>query len=299
MYQHCAREACPSNVISLCFVADCPSLLCEELGDEEKKDERGCVRGAEVEEKLVKHSKDEGIGTEQEEGEPDRVHEAEQVKLKASEAEGETWTLQMNKCDRHRGAKKDKRRRRKNAEERDERRRGRTKRSKKRIDNDWKRRNRKASPAEQFEENSTSEAQEVVVEEEEGEERQEAAAVSESPSKDSCDLPEPIFIGFEVAGQCGSALPGPLLCSSQSLVPIQPGPPPASAPLTPPPAGALAPQFHGTKRRHSPVLPRGLPQPPPQPVEVRPGHERQWLQPLVSTSHYVDNAVRNKVLSIA
>lgn len=213
--------------------------------------------------------KDEEIGTEQERG-----HEAAQVTLKANKAEEETWTMQMNKSDRRRGPNRDERKRKKNAEERDERRRGRKKRSKKRGDRVRKKRSSK--DLEPFEEKTTSQAQEVLAATVE-EERQ-AVAVSESPSVEltnSCDLSDPIFVGCGGAEQYGSTLPAPLLYSSQSLVPIQPGPPPPPPDTAPPPAPlALAPQLHETKRPHSPALPRGLPQPPPQPLEVRPRRER-------------------------
>lgn len=222
----------------------------------------------------MKHGKDEGIGSEQEEAEEERGQEVMQVKQKASEAEEETWKLQMDgKSDRRRGAKKDERRKRKSAEEREERRRGRKRRGKKHGDRVQKRRSSKGSRSAQFEEKRSSQAQEVSglrPEEEQGqeevrqeEEEEQAAAVSASPSielTNSCDLSDPIYVSCGGAGLYGSTLPGPLLYSSQSLVPIQPGPPP------PPPAPA--PQLHGTKRPHSPALPCGLPQPGPQPLEV-------------------------------
>lgn len=236
----------------------------------------------------MKLSKDERIGTEQQqqqvESAQENGHEAEQVEVKASEAEEETWTLQLNKCSRRRSSKKDKRR--KNAHERDDRRSGRKKRSKKHGDKVRKKRSSQDAHSEQLEEKTVSQTQIVAVAEEEDvheeeklqQQQQQAAAVSESPFVEltnSCDLSDPIFVDCGGAGQYGSTLPGPLLYSSQSLVPIQPGPPgpgPDTAPAPPPPhAAALASQLHGTKRPHSPALPCGLPQPAFQPLEVRAG----------------------------
>lgn len=236
----------------------------------------------------MKPGKDEGIGSEQEEVEEETGQEVMQVKLKASDAEEEeTWKLQMDgKSDRRRGAKKEQRRKRKGAEERDERRRGRKRRGRKHSDRVGKRRSSKDSRSEHFEEKRTSQVQEAspLKPVEEGEEQEQAAVVSASPSielTNSCDLSDPIYVGCGGAGLYNSTLPGPLLFSSQSLVPIRPGPPPPAPPA--PPALPPPPQLHGTKRPHSPALPCGLPQLGQQPLEVRPGHEH--LTQYVLRSH--------------
>lgn len=72
----------------------------------------------------------------------------------------------------------------------------------------------------------------------------------------SCDLSDPVYLGFGGSGLCCPPVPIPLVYSSQPPVPIQP----------------TLPQPHGKKRPHSPLLPHTLPQQGPQPLEVRRDH---------------------------
>lgn len=87
-------------------------------------------------------------------------------------------------------------------------------------------------------------------------ETQEVPAVSSEETSaltNSCDLSDPLYLGFGGTGLCCPPVPIPLLYSSQPPVSIQP----------------TCPQPQSNKRPHSPLLPHSVPQQGPQPLEVR------------------------------
>lgn len=90
-------------------------------------------------------------------------------------------------------------------------------------------------------------------------ETQEVPAMSSEETSaltNSCDLSDPLYLGFGGTGLCCPPVPIPLLYSSQPPVSIQP----------------TCPQPQSNKRPHSPLLPHSVPQQGPQPLEVRGDH---------------------------
>uniref|UniRef100_A0A669C685 Homeobox domain-containing protein n=1 Tax=Oreochromis niloticus TaxID=8128 RepID=A0A669C685_ORENI len=92
-------------------------------------------------------------------------------------------------------------------------------------------------------------------EEEKTSETQEVPAMSSEETSaltNSCDLSDPLYLGFVGTGLCCPPVPIPLLYSSQPPVSIQP----------------TCPQPQSNKRPHSPLLPHSVPQQGPQPLEM-------------------------------
>lgn len=242
------------NKLTLHSVADCPSLLCEELEDEETKNSQSFnkrlrkagevqqhileqrdgeeaaqeVRGIKAESKVL------AAETEEKEVRLDTSQEVEDVQV-------DDRILKNQETETHE-EEKDK----KSSDKRDDRKRNRKRKGRKQSERG---RNRKRFKrfSEQQEENNRSQTQEMSAVSSE-----DSSALSEPPVPliNSCDLSDPVYMGCGVTGlYCP---PVPMLYSSQAPVSMQPAPP----------------QPHGTKRPLSPLLPHSLPQPGPQPLEV-------------------------------
>lgn len=266
------------NKLSLHSVADCPSLLCEELEDVEIKNDQGSIqrRRRARKEELFKQKEDEKAEDEMEKEEKlEEEEEEEKEKRAVSEKEvmgtegveekqvkpvtrlgveeaQEAQEMQMeDKCETNKETicNKQENKERKGKEERDEKKKSRKRRGKKQSERIRNRRGLR-DVSEQFEEKNGSQIQEVTVT------GSEESAVLSEPSvglMNSCDLSDPVYMGCGTTGLYCPPVPAPLLYSSQPPVPIQPVPS----------------QPHGTKRPHSPLMPHGLPQQSQQPLEVR------------------------------
>lgn len=280
------------NSLSLHSVADCPSLLCEELEDVEIKNDQGSIQRRrrtgkeglfkqkedeteedelEKEEKLV----EEGEGEKEKRAVPEKEVtgtegvEEKQVKPVTSLGVEEAQEVQMEdkfESNKEMICNKQENKERKGKEERDEKKKSRKRRGKKQSE---RMRNRRGlrDVSEQLEEKNGSQIQEVTVT------GSEESAVLSEPSAglmNSCDLSDPVYMGCGTTGLYCPQVPVPLLYSSQPPVPLQPVPS----------------QPQGTKRPHSPLVPHGLPQQGPQPLEVRKDskllntHSEWWASPL-------------------
>lgn len=250
-------------------VADCPSLLCEELDLETKHDQGR--RRREGEEEVFNQGEDEEPGEEAEREE--KEGEEEEKKSKVSERElmategeekgqvkpesrlevEEEQEVQMEdnefENNKEKIANKQQSKETKSLEEKDEQKKSRKRRGKKQSERVKNRRGVK-DVSERTEDEQQYQMQEVSVMSSE-----ESSTLSEPPFglMNSNDLSDPIYLGCGGTGMYCPPVPIPLLYSSQPPIPIQPAPP----------------QPHGTKRPHSPLLPHSLPQQAPQPLEVR------------------------------
>ncbi|KAM6899564.1 uncharacterized protein nobox [Xenentodon cancila] len=254
---------------------DCPSLLCEELEDLETKNtqEKISSRKSEGDEKDFSQREDEEAGDEMECGERNRGEEEEENKVVESEKEGaalkekakeqqvkpecrleveEAHDAQMEdketESTKETIADKQELKATKSLEEKDEQKKSRKRRGKKQSEQV---RNRRGvnDASERSEEEKKNQIQEVPAASSE-----ESTALLE-PSvglMSSCDLSDPVYLGFDGTGLYCPPVPIPLMYSSQPPVPVQPAPP----------------QTRGTKRSHSSPLPQSLPQQGPQPLEM-------------------------------
>lgn len=250
-------------------IADCPSLLCEELDLETKNDQGRMRRRGEGEEEVFNQREDEEPGEEaerevkegEEKGKERKVserqlmvtegEEEEQVKPESRLEVEEEQEVQMedNGFEKNKETIADKQQSReaKSLEEKDEQKKSRKRRGKKQNERAKSRRGVKMSY--RIGEEKHNQIQEVSTISSE-----ESSTLSEHSFglMNSSDLSEPIYLGSGGTGVYCPPVPIPLLYS-QPPIPIQPAPP----------------QPHGTKRPHSPLLPHSLAQQGPQPLEVR------------------------------
>lgn len=232
----------PGNKLTLNCVADCPSLLCEELEDGETKSSQRCNKRlrkeGEVQLQILQHRDDEAAAQEVAQ---EKEQEVRGIKVLAAETEEKQVAL-----DASRGETQEEGKDRQSSDKRDERKRNRKRKGRKQSERGRHRKCLKRC-TEQQEENNRSQTQEMSAVSSE-----DSSPLSEPPAglMSSCDLSEPVFMGCGVTGLC--CPPVPMLCSSQAPVSVLPAPP----------------QPHGTKRPPSPLLPHGLPLPGPQPLEV-------------------------------
>lgn len=247
------------NVVFVDSVADCPSLLCEEL-DLETSDQRRMRRSGEGEEEVFNHRENEEPGEkaerkekeEEEKGKERKVSkmeltegEEEQVKPESRlEVEEEQEVQMEDEFENNKETIADKQ---PSNEEKDEQKKSRKRRGKKQNERVKSRRAVKISY--RVEEEKHNQIQDVSTISSE-----ESSTLSEPPFglMNSSDLPDPIYLGDGGTGMYCPPIPVPLLYS-QPPIQIQPAPP--------------HPQ--GTKRPHSPLLPHNLPQQGSQPLEVR------------------------------
>ncbi|KAM3595877.1 uncharacterized protein V6R79_004450 [Siganus canaliculatus] len=254
---------------------DCPSLLCEELEDlttknnqrrrrgegeeeegeeEEEEEEDGMLNPRDGEEAEEEREKKEQGEEEEEEKEKQAVSGKELGATEGEEEESrqgaEEVPMEDNTTESNNETISDKKEERetKESEERDEKRKSRKRRGKKQSERARSRRSLK-DVHEQVEAEKPSRLEEVVALSTE-----EGLALPEAQMSlmNNSDLSDTVYLSCGGTGLYCPSVPVPLLYSSQPPVPIQPAPP----------------QPHGLKRPHSPVLPHGLPQQGPQPLEM-------------------------------
>uniref|UniRef100_A0AAQ6AQJ0 Homeobox domain-containing protein n=1 Tax=Amphiprion ocellaris TaxID=80972 RepID=A0AAQ6AQJ0_AMPOC len=252
---------------------DCPSLLCEELEDLETKNHQGKIsssrRRREKEEEVFSQREDEEAREEmgreeEEEGEEKKEkkvvsekelvategEEEEQVKAESRLNAEEAQEVQMENKEiedaKETMVDKQENKVTKSLEQKDEQKKSRKRRGKRQSEPVRNRRGAKGD-GQRFEEGNKSQIQEVPATSSE-----ESSALSESAIglMNSCDLSDPVYLGFGGTGLYCPPVPIPLLYPSQP--PVQPAPP----------------QPPRTKRPHSPLLPHSLPQQGPQPLEM-------------------------------
>ncbi|CAJ1084018.1 uncharacterized protein LOC117827900 [Xyrichtys novacula] len=242
---------------------DCPSLLCEELEDLETIKDQGSTRRREGEDKQAFNERaDEEAGEKKEKEKREREkkvfvsekdvkaaeeEEEEQVKLECGRRAEEAQEVQMG--DNTVGNNEEQEDRdTKGLGEKYEKKKSRKRRGKNQSERLRNRRNFKDA-AECFEGEKRSQIQEVSVMSSEG-----SMVLSEPPIglMSTCDLSDPIFLGYGGTGLYRQPVSVPLLYSSQAPVPIQPAPP----------------HSHGMKRALSSPLPHSLPQQGLQPPEM-------------------------------
>lgn len=250
------------NKLTLHSVADCPSLFCEELEDEETKNSQMCntrlMKEGEVQQQILQQRDDKEAAQEEAQEKEQEVRGVkDESKVVAAETEemevrpdtslevGDVQVedrMEMNQERETHEEEKD----RKSSDKRGERKRSRKRKGRKQSERGRNRKRLKRFRVQQ-EENKRSQAQEMSAGSSE-----ESSAVSEPPVPlmSSCDLSDPVYGGCGVTGLCCPPLP--VLYSSQPPVFTQPAPP----------------QAQGTKRPPSPLLAHSLPQPGPQPLEV-------------------------------
>lgn len=247
------------NKLTLQSVADCPSLLCEELENAETKNSQRCNerlrKEGEVQQQILQKRDDEEAAQEvaQEKEQEVRAEskvlaaetEEKEVRLDTSQEVEDVPVddrIENNQETETHEEEKD----RKSSDKRDERKRNRKRKGRKQSERGRNRKRLKRF-SEQQEENNRSQTQEMSAVSSE-----DSSALSEPPVPlmNSCDLSDPVYMGCGVTGlYCP---PVAMVYSSQPPVSMQPVPP----------------QPHGTKRPPSPLLPHSLPQPGPQPLEV-------------------------------
>lgn len=253
------------NKVTLHCVADCPSLLCEELEDEGTKNsqrrKKRLRKVGERQQQILQQGDDDEEASAAQEVAQERDQEVRGIKaeskvLAAEAGEGEARLdpsqgvedvqvddrIETNQETETHEEEKDT----KSSEKKDERRRNRKRKGRKQSERG---RNRKQLRrfSEQQEESSRSQAQEMSAVSSE-----DSSALSEPPAPrmNSCDLSEPVYTGCGGTGlHCP---PVPTLYSAPPPAPMQPAPP----------------QAHGSKRPPSPLLPHSLPASGPQPLEV-------------------------------
>lgn len=204
-------------------------------------------------EELFKQREDEEKEGEEEKGQqavPEKEKKERQVKLdtmQRAEEEQEVYMEDKHENSQEMIADKEEDKERKGVEERDDKKKSRKRRGKKQSERGKNRKGLKDASEPCEEKSQIPEVSAVSSEE--------SSALSEPPIglMNSCDLSDPVYMGCGGTGLYCPPVPVPLLYSSQPPVPIQP----------------LPPQPQGTKRPHSPLLPPGLPQLGPQPLEVR------------------------------
>lgn len=245
--------------LTLHSVADCPSLLCEELEDEETKNSQRCNKRrrkeGEVQQQILQQRDDEEAAQEVAQEKEQEVRGIkDESKVLTAESEGRAVRLDARQevedvraDDRAESNQetetREEEKERKSSEKRDGRKMSRKRKGRKQIERGRNQKHVKRLSGQQ-EENSRSQTQEV------------SAVSSEDSSEplvplmDSCDLPDPVHTGCGLAGLC--CPPVATLSSSQPPASTQPGPA----------------QPHGTTRPLSPLLAHSLPQPGPQPLEV-------------------------------
>lgn len=267
------------DLLFLKCVADCPSLLCEELEDLETKNtqEKITSRTSEGDEKVFSQREDEEAGEEmeceernrgKEEGENEVVEsqnelaaleeeeeeeeKEQQVKpesrLEVEEAEDVQMEDKVIKSTKERITDKQEHKATKSLEQKQEQKKSRKRRGRKQNEQVRSRRGVNDT-RERFEDEKKSQMQELPATSSE----ENMALLEPSVSlMSSCDLSDPVCLGFGGTGLYCPPVPIPLMYSSHSPVLMQP------APL----------QMHGTKRLHSPPLPQSLSQQGPRPLEV-------------------------------
>lgn len=238
-------------------VADCPSLLCEELQDEGTKNSQRCNKRlgklGEVQQQILQQRDEEEeaqqVAREQEQEVRGKKAESSVVAAETEEEEVRLDTSQGGEDEQVDGRTEANQVREtheedkdtKSSDKRDERKRNRKRKGRKPSERG---RNRKQFKrvSERQEQSSRSQTQEVsAVSSEDG------SALSEPPAApmNSCDLSDPAYLGLYCP-------PLPTLYSAQPPAPMQPAPP----------------QAQGSRRPPSTLLAHSLPPPGPQPLEV-------------------------------
>ncbi|XP_006788150.2 rho guanine nucleotide exchange factor 5-like [Neolamprologus brichardi] len=244
---------------------DCPSLLCEELEDLSKNSNRGNMsrrrrrrrrKRREMEEEVFSQWEDEEAVEETwreekdgEGGKEEKVvteeEEEEQVKPESGLKAGAAQEVQMedDKIEKAKETIADEQESTvtKRLAQKDEQKKSKKKRGRKQSEQVRSKRGVK-DVGERSEEEKKSATQEVPA----------MSSEETSALTNSCDLSDPLYLGFGGTGLCCPPVPIPLLYSSQPPVSIQP----------------TCPQPQSNKRPHSPLLPHSVPQQGPQPLEM-------------------------------